>query len=236
MRLYTQNFRFPDHGGLFSDGSCSALVAISAFGNVLTVTFAQARVNQELAKEGVIPFPKFWASNWPFGSPSAGLLLHFIPSFIVIIAIPFGDAYDFILDLEGYPASVIDFLVVAGLFYLRWTAPLVDRPFRVWWPVAFFFMVGQAFQLVAPFVRPPGGKGKLEYVDRVVKIILIDFVGDTSLPYWLSSVVGIVILLLGVVYWAIWRKVLPAIGKYHLVPEHEVLSDGTTVVCYKGVR
>jgi amino acid transporter len=137
-------------------------VAISAFGNVLTVTFAQARVNQELAKEGVIPFPKFWASNWPFGSPSAGLLLHFIPSFIVIIAIPFGDAYDFILDLEGYPASVIDFLVVVGLFYLRWTAPLVDRPFRVWWPVAFFFMVGQAFQLVAPFVRPPGGKGELE--------------------------------------------------------------------------
>lgn len=135
-------------------------MAISAFGNVLTVTFAQARVNQELAKEGVIPFPKFWASNWPFGSPSAGLLLHFIPSFIVIIAIPFGDAYDFILDLEGYPASVINFLVVVGLFYLRWTAPLVDRPFRVWWPVAFFFMAGQAFQLVAPFVRPPGGKGE----------------------------------------------------------------------------
>ncbi|KAJ5535586.1 hypothetical protein N7513_008772 [Penicillium frequentans] len=204
--------------GSAAERALSALVAISAFGNVLTVTFAQARVNQELAKEGVIPFPKFWASNWPFGSPSAGLLLHFIPSFIVIITIPFGDAYDFILDLEGYPASVIDFLVVAGLFYLRWTAPLVDRPFRVWWPVAFFFMVGQAFQLVAPFIRPPGGKG------------------DTSLPYWLSSVVGIVILLLGVVYWAIWRKVLPAIGKYRLVPEHEVLSDGTTVVCYKGVK
>lgn len=70
----------------------------------------------------------------------------------------------------------------------------------------------------------------------MLKLILIDFVGDTSLPYWLSSVVGIVILLLGVVYWAIWRKVLPAIGKYRLVPEHEVLSDGTTVVCYRGVK
>jgi amino acid transporter len=71
----------------------SAFVALSALGNVFTVTFAQSRVNQELAKEGVIPFPKFWASTWPFGSPSAGLLLHFIPSFIVIVAIPFGDAY-----------------------------------------------------------------------------------------------------------------------------------------------
>lgn len=196
----------------------SALVAISAFGNVLTITFAQSRVNQELAKEGVIPFPKFWASSWPFGSPSAGLLLHFIPSFIVIIAIPFGDAYSFIIDLEGYPSSVIYFFVVAGLFYLRWTAPHIHRPFKVWWPVAFFFMLGQAFQLVAPFIRPPGGKG------------------DTSLPYWLSSVVGIVILIGGVIYWAAWQVVLPSIGNYQLVPEHETLADGTTVVTYKKTK
>lgn len=194
------------------------MVAISAFGNVLTITFAQARVNQELAKEGVIPFPRFWASNWPFGSPSTGLLLHFIPSFIVIIAIPFGDAYNFILDLEGYPLSVINFLVVVGLIYLRWTAPTVHRPFKVWWPVVFFFLLGQAFQLVAPFVRPPGGKG------------------DTSLPYWLSSVVGIVVLVLGIVYWAVWRKILPLIGRYHLTPEHQTLADGTTVVVYKQVK
>lgn len=71
----------------------SVFVALSALGNVLTITFAQSRVNQELAKEGVIPFPKFWASSWPRGAPGAGLLLHFIPSFIVIVAIPAGDAY-----------------------------------------------------------------------------------------------------------------------------------------------
>lgn len=195
--------------------SNSVLVAISAFGNVMTVTFAQARVNQELAKEGVVPFPRFWASSWPFGSPSTGLLLHFIPSFIVIVAIPFGDAYNFILDLEGYPSSIINFLVVAGLFYLRWTAADVPRPFKVWWPVAAFFMVGQAFQLVAPFIRPPGGKG------------------DTSLPYWLASVVGIVIMFAGVVYWAFWQVILPRLGKYRLVPTHVVLSDGTTVVVYE---
>jgi hypothetical protein len=175
-------------------------------------------VNQELAKEGVIPFPKFWASSWPFGSPSSGLLLHFIPSFIVIVAIPFGDAYNFILDLEGYPGSVINFLVVLGLFYLRWKAPQVQRQFRVWWPVAFFFLVGQSFQLVAPFIRPPGGKG------------------DTSLPYWLSSVVGIVILVTAVVYWAVWWKLLPTIGRYRLVPQHEFLADGTAVVIYKKVK
>ncbi|KAL2840933.1 amino acid/polyamine transporter I [Aspergillus pseudodeflectus] len=201
--------------GSAASRALSVLVALSAFGNVMTVTFAQARVNQELAKEGVIPFPTFWASSWPFGSPSAGLLLHFIPSLIVIVAIPFGDAYNFILDLEGYPGSIINFLVVAGLFYLRWSEPHLHRPFGVWWPVAVFFMAGQAFQVVAPFIRPPGGKG------------------DTSLPYWLYPVVGIVVLVAGVVYWGIWQVVLPKLGGYRLVPEHVVLKDGTTVAVYK---
>ncbi len=71
----------------------SVFVALSALGNVMAITFSQARVNQELAKEGVIPFGRFWASSWPSGAPSAGLLLHFIPSLIVIVAIPAGDAY-----------------------------------------------------------------------------------------------------------------------------------------------
>lgn len=197
-----------------SSNEHSALVAISAFGNIMTITFAQARVNQELAKEGIVPFPRFWASSWPRGSPAAGLILHLIPSLVVIIAIPFGDAYSFILDLEGYPSSVINFLVVLGLFYLRWTSPTTRRPFKVWWPVALFFMVGQAFQLVAPFVRPPGG------------------IGDTSLPYWLHAAAAIAVMLMGVLYWAMWRVILPWIGRYELVKKDEKLEDGTTVTVY----
>lgn len=161
----------------------SVLIAISAFGNVLTVTFAQARVNQELAKEGVIPFPKFWASNWPVGAPSAALFLHWIPSFIVILAIPFGIAYQFILELEGYPSSIINFFVVVGFFWLRYSEPQLARPFRCWLPVAAFYMVAQAFLIVAPFLRPPGGVGS-----------------TPPLPYWLYPVVGIAVLGAGVLY------------------------------------
>lgn len=201
--------------GTAGEKAISALVAVSAFGNVMTVTFAQARVNQELAKEGVIPFPKFWASSWPAGAPGAGLFLHWIPSFIIIVAIPFGDAYDFILDVEGYPGSVINFFVVVGFFYLRYAQPELNRPFRCWWPVAVFYTAAQGFLMVAPFLRPPGGKG------------------DTSLPYWLSSVVGIVILAAAVAYWLVWRQILPAIGRYTLRPEHERLADGTAVVVYR---
>jgi len=63
----------------------SVFVALSALGNVLTITFAQSRVNQEISKEGIIPFSRFWASNWPGEAPGPGLLLHFIPSIIVIV-------------------------------------------------------------------------------------------------------------------------------------------------------
>ncbi|KAI1413048.1 high affinity methionine permease [Hypoxylon sp. FL1857] len=196
----------------------SVFVALSALGNVLTITFAQSRVNQELAKEGVIPFPRFWASGWPVGSPSAGLLLHFIPSFIVIVAIPFGDAFNFIVDVEGYPSSVISMFVVVGLFILRWEAPNANRPFKVWWPVAGVFAAGQAFLLIAPFLYPPGGKG------------------DTSLPYWLYPIVGIAVLVAGVVYWAFWWKVLPKIGRYSFQERKVELKDGTIVTTFDRIK
>ncbi|KFY14152.1 hypothetical protein V492_02829 [Pseudogymnoascus sp. VKM F-4246] len=188
----------------------SVFVAISALGNVLTVTFTQSRVNQELAKEGVIPFPRFWASNWPVGSPSAGLLLHFIPSLIVIVAFPAGAAYVFILDVEGYPGAIINLFVVVGLFILRWKAPHLPRPFKPWLIVPVFFLAGQCFLLVAPFLRPPGG------------------ISDAPpIPYWVYPIIGIAILLGGVVYWAVWRVLIPYLGGFEWVERKETLSDGT---------
>ncbi len=196
----------------------SVFVALSALGNVLTITFAQSRVNQELAKEGVIPGQRFWASTWPAGSPSAGLLLHFIPSFIVIVAIPFGDAFNFIVDVEGYPSSVIALFVVVGLFILRWQQPNAPRPFKVWYIVAIFFMAGQVFLLIAPFLYPPGGKG------------------DTNLPYWLYPIIGIGALFLGVGYWFVWRHVLPWIGGYELQQNKVELADGTVVTTFQKIK
>ena len=126
-----------------------------------------------------------------------------------------GDAYNFILDVEGYPAAVINLLVVVGLFLLRWKAPDVSRPFRIWLPLAALFMVSQGFLLVAPFLYPPGGKG------------------DTSLPYWLSSVVGIIVLIAAVAYWFVWRIVLPRFGNFRYVERKTELNDGTVVIRFE---
>lgn len=75
----------------------SVFVALSAFGNVLSVLFSQGRIVQELGREGVLPFSRVWASNWPFNTPAAGLFEHYIVSVIVMLAPPPGDAYNFLL-------------------------------------------------------------------------------------------------------------------------------------------
>ena len=53
--------------------SLPVFVALSNLGNVLAVSFAHARLNQELAKEGMLPFSRFWATNKPFNAPSASV-------------------------------------------------------------------------------------------------------------------------------------------------------------------
>lgn len=66
--------------------------------------------------------------------------------------------------------------------------------------------------LVAPFVRPANK------------------VGDTPpLPYYLYCLIGISVMIFGVLYWAVWKLVLPHIFGFRLVSRKEVLEDGTVV-------
>jgi solute carrier family 7 (L-type amino acid transporter), member 9/15 len=79
--------------------------------------------------------------------------------------------------------------------------------------------------LIFPFVRP------------------VDGVGDTPpLPYYLYCLIGIAVTIFGVLYWAVWKLVLPYVFKFRLVPRKELLRDGTVVVlvswrcCYHESR
>ena len=78
--------------------------------------------------------------------------------------------------------------------------------------------MGQGFLLVAPFLRPPGRKG------------------DTSLPYWLYPIVGIVVLVGGVVYWFGWRVLLPWVGGFEWRERKVLLEDGTVVTQFGRVK
>lgn len=208
--------------GVQAQRALTVFVALSALGSIFSVAYSASRVNQELAKEGIpLPFGnRLWATNWPTqNAPFPGLIVHLISTVIVIIAPPLSVAYPFILDVASYPAQIINLFVILGLFYLRWKKPHLPRPFKVWLPLAIFFLLVEAFLIIFPFLRPANG------------------IGNTPpLPYYLYCLVGIAVMILGVLYWAIWKLVLPYVFKFRLLPRKEVLRDGTVVTLFTRER
>lgn len=54
-------------------------------------------VVQELGRQGVLPYSRFFASNKPFDSPAAGLFEHYLISSLIMLLPPPGDAFKFLL-------------------------------------------------------------------------------------------------------------------------------------------
>ncbi|GJE86598.1 amino acid permease [Phanerochaete sordida] len=206
-------------GRLWGQGTeriLSAIVALSTLGNVLAVLFSQGRVIQELGKEGILPFSDFFASNEPFDAPMAGMFAQFLVTAFLIIAVPAGDAYLFMLSMSSYPLSLINSLVSGGLLVLHIPHLGLEKtygwnpPFRAYLPVIAFFFVSNLFLAFAPLVPPAHG-----------------FEPYQSLPYWLHVFTGFALSSVGVIYWYVWTRWLPRTQGYRVVPER-VVKDGIT--------
>ncbi|KAA8648936.1 high affinity methionine permease [Aspergillus tanneri] len=191
----------------------SVFVALSAFGNVLSVIFSQGRIVQELGREGILPFSKFWASNRPFHAPAAGLFEHWVVSVIILLAPPPGDAYNFLLNLISYPLSLVNVFVSGGLIYIYLTQktrfPDWAPGIRATLPITIFFFISQCYLVVAPYVPPSEGQSVYK-----------------QLPYYLHCVVALGIFASGAIYWFVWAVLLPKYGRYMLVKETVVDADG----------
>ncbi|KAL8724789.1 MAG: hypothetical protein Q9181_006670 [Wetmoreana brouardii] len=194
------------------------LVAISAAGNVMVVTFSLARLNQEIARQGFLPFADYLSSSRPFNAPLGGLIVHYIPSVLVIALPPQSDVYSFILDVEGYPAQFFVLAICIGTLWLRISRPDLKRPFRAWNTAILLRIALGSCLIVAPFVPPKDGKG------------------DVGLWYATYAVVGGGILVCGVVYWYVWTVLVPRLAGYHLEEEEDILPDGTSVTRLIKVR
>jgi hypothetical protein len=76
-------------------------------------------------------------------------------------------------------------------------------------PVVIFFFLSNIYLAIAPYIPPDAGESVYE-----------------DLPYYLHCVVAIGIFAVGALYYIGWAIVLPRIGKYTLVKETVVGSDG----------
>lgn len=190
-------------------------VVVSAAGNIAATSFAQARVNEELARQGVLP--RFWLtdrhtedaakdrssspsktrglaastsrSNAASRTPSRGLLLHWLVSVAMIVLPPPGKIYNFLVDIGGYPVSVISVAVSLGLLHLhnspseRWATPCRAPRLAILVSAA-----SNVLLLVLPWVPPQGGMGE-----------------DDQFPYFTYPATSLGVLGLGALYWFWWR-------------------------------
>jgi hypothetical protein len=86
-----------------------------------------------------------------------GLIVHYVPSALVIVIPPSASVYAFIADVEGYAGSFFALAVAAGLILLRYQKPDLLRPFKAWIPAVWFRLLLSVFLIGAPLF--PSSKG-----------------------------------------------------------------------------
>jgi len=185
-------------------------IATSAAGNVMVVTFSHARVVQEIARQGFLPFSQFISSSKPFGAPMGALITHYIPSFLVI-SIPAANIYSFILDVEGYPGQFFSIASSFGLLWLRYKRPDLHRPYKAFLPAVAFQILHSIAVIFAPFV-PREGLNWRQHLSEVS-----------------YAFVGTAIILFGIGYWYVWTVWIPYQNGCTLEEIEATLDDGTTV-------
>ncbi|KAF1972410.1 hypothetical protein BU23DRAFT_580989 [Bimuria novae-zelandiae CBS 107.79] len=152
----------------------SAFMAISSLSNIVVMNFLAARVKQEIVKEGIIPWPKFFGetkkpllpsmspqehSQTPFGA----LFLHWFFT-VLLIAVtshltPTG-TYTLLVDLYAYTVvSVFGFVVGIGMLRLRLSKTKSWATKSPFWPIlsiisALIFALGSGCPMEASWIPP----------------------------------------------------------------------------------
>lgn len=83
-----------------------------------------------------------------------GLIVHYIPSLLVIALPPSNEVYSFILEVEGYPGQIFALALSIGLLLLRYKRPDLKRPFKAWTAAPVFRILLSTALLAAPFFPP----------------------------------------------------------------------------------
>jgi len=112
---------------------------------------------QRVCRQGVLPFPKFWASTRPFGTPFGPYTVKWGLTMIMILAPPAGDAFNFVVNLSIYPSQAFLLALAVGLYLVRWErkkAGIAPSNFRAWDVAIIFSILVNIYCLVMPWYPP----------------------------------------------------------------------------------
>jgi hypothetical protein len=200
-------------------------MAISSLGNIIVMTYTAARVKQEIAKEGILPARKFFASSvksvrfsfWrgkkealPEDIPLGALLLHLSMSLILLFGtwpLAAKTTYGLLVDLYSYSVDAIFGAFLGfGLLYMRlfsnrgWAKHSQASGFRISPFVscvsAAIFGIANLYPVAAKWVPP------------AINVLL-------PTPWYITGVVSWSIMVCGAIWWVCFRKVVPKLGRNH---------------------
>ncbi|QIX01145.1 hypothetical protein AMS68_006662 [Peltaster fructicola] len=197
------------------------LIVISAFGNLISVLIGQSRLIREVGRQGVLPWPNIWSSVKPFGTPAVPYLLKWSVTVLVILAVPAGDAFNFVVDLAIYPSNFFLLFMSIAVYIIRrqrQKAGIGRGEYRAWDVLIIFSILITAFLLVMPWVPPTGGQ----------------YAGDVSFWYATYICVGLGIVLLSGIYWYVWMVLLPKLRGY--VKRKEIVQGAGGVTTHQFVN
>lgn len=193
---------------------------MSTFGNLAATTYTRGRVEQELGKQKILPFSKYWARNSPYDTPVGGLTLYWLFTVISILAIPNkrnGEAYTAVSNVFVYDQAWVSLFTVIGICILKYHhkfqgwIPAVIQNFKTLNILACLYVFFNLFIIVLLW-WPPSKQG--------------------SINSYVTPGASTALLAAGVVYWFFLAKVLPLLG-FKIDDEPQELADGTVIVTYR---
>ncbi|KAI2616808.1 amino acid transporter [Hypoxylon sp. NC1633] len=195
-----------------AEQALSVLVLLSAFANLLAVLIGQSRVIREIGRQGVLPYTEFWVSTKPFGTPLGPYFLKWLMTFIMIVAPPAGDAFQFIVSLQSYPQGIFQLALAVGVYLVRRQHKRLGQAaadFKTWDIVLIIYILLNIYLIATPWIPPEGGP----------------YAGDVSFWYATYCVVGIAIIITCAIYYVFWMYLLPRWGGYKIRPEILSVDD-----------
>ena len=190
-------------------------IAISAVGNLVAVAYTSSKVKQAIALHHFLPFAGFFARDDQFLTPGGALLLHWLCSSIVIVAMPnTTDGYNFVISLFTYGQLPVGIFIGIGLPRLRSAvekskkqSPLSSMKSAKWEP---FF----SNQTLTWFFGP-----LLAAINLVVMIGAAAPITQTTseghrIPRYYLTIILFSTLTSALVYWWLFTRLKGAAGKW----------------------
>ncbi|XBW38322.1 hypothetical protein QEN19_003911 [Hanseniaspora menglaensis] len=202
-------------------------IALSALSNLFVCLFGIGRMNQEIFRNGILPFSKTLAKNYR-NSPLNSLLVGaFFTILLLLITSSSGtegndedssNAYTYIVSVESYYNQVILFFVVIALYIYRKKNKARGKPeppIKSFETGNLFLVILSIYLLFAPFIMKD---------DSAMNNM-------TGFPPY--NYMSVYIIFACFFYWLIKFEALPRLFKYNLVPFTEFLEDGLKIQVWK---